>query len=138
MQAEGALPWEVTCRGVVDGIALVAAHGPATGQAVRRGGARSARLRRGQGPLDHRTVWRKHDEEQQHDQGVNPWKGDEKIVRVETLDDFDRELARDGGEALEVPASLAEQYGLFPEDVGTEDEIRDAAEDPHGPEEEDR
>ena len=39
---------------------------------------------------------------------------DEKIVRVETLDDFDRELARDGGEALEVPASLAEQYGLFP------------------------
>ena len=43
---------------------------------------------------------------------------DEKIVRVESLDDFDRELARDGGEALEVPASLAEQYGLFPEDVG--------------------
>ena len=34
---------------------------------------------------------------------------DEKIVRVESLDDFDRELARDGGEALEVPASLAEQ-----------------------------
>ena len=48
---------------------------------------------------------------------------DEKIVRVETLDDFDRELARDGGEALEVPASLAEQYGLFPEDVGSE--VRD-------------
>ena len=38
---------------------------------------------------------------------------DEKIVRVETLDDFDRELARDGGEALEVPAPLAEEYGLF-------------------------
>ena len=49
---------------------------------------------------------------------------DEKIVRVETLDEFDRELSRDGGEALEVPASLAEQYGLFPEDVGSEDEIR--------------
>ena len=63
-------------------------------------------------------------------------KGDENIVRVETLDDFDRELARDGGETLEVPASLAEQYGLFPEDVGTEDEIRDAGEDSHGPEEE--
>ena len=63
-------------------------------------------------------------------------KGDENIVRVETLDDFDRELARDGGEALEVPTSLAEQYGLFPEDVGTEDEIRDAGEDSHGPEEE--
>ena len=57
-------------------------------------------------------------------------------VRVETLDEFDRELARDGGEALEVPASLAQQYGLFPEDVGTEDEIRDASEDPHDREEE--
>ena len=61
---------------------------------------------------------------------------DEKIVRVESLDEFDRELARDGGEALEVPASLAEEYGLFPEDVGTDDEIRDAGHDPHGPEEE--
>ena len=63
-------------------------------------------------------------------------KGDENIVRVETLDGFDRELARDGGETLEVPAPLAEEYGLFPEDVGSEDEIRDAGEDPHGPEEE--
>ena len=71
-------------------------------------------------------------------QGGEPMKGDENIVRVETLDDFDRELARDGGEALEVPASLAEEYGLFSEDVGSEDEIRDAGEDPHGPEEEDR
>ena len=62
---------------------------------------------------------------------------DEKTVRVETLDEFDRELSRDGGEALEVPASLAEQYGLFPEDVGSEDEIREAGEDPHGPEEDD-
>ena len=61
---------------------------------------------------------------------------DAKIVRVETLDDFDRELARDGGEALEVPAPLAEEYGLFSEEVGTEDEIRDAGEDPHGEEEE--
>ena len=61
---------------------------------------------------------------------------DEKSVRVETLDEFDRELARDGGEALEVPASLAEEYGLFPEDVGTEDEIRDAGQGSNGPEEE--
>ena len=65
-------------------------------------------------------------------------KGDENIVRVETLDDFDRKLARDGGETLEVPASLAEEYGLFSEDVGSGDEIRDAGEDSHGPEEEDR
>ena len=61
---------------------------------------------------------------------------DEKIVRIESLDEFDRELARDGGEALEVPAPMAEEYGLFPEDVGTEDEIRDASEDPHDREEE--
>ena len=62
----------------------------------------------------------------------------ERIIRIDTLDEFDRELARDGGETLEVPAHLAEQYGLFSEDVGSEDEIRDAGEDPHGPEEEDR
>ncbi len=62
--------------------------------------------------------------------------GDEKVVRVDTLDEFDRELARDGGEALEVPASLAEEYGLFAEEVGSEDEIRDAGEDRHGEEEE--
>ena len=66
----------------------------------------------------------------------DPCQATRRVVRIETLDDFDRELARDGGEALEVPASLAEQYGLFSEDVGTEDEIRDASEDPHGPEEE--
>ena len=119
-----------------------AAHGPATGQAVRRGGARSARLRRGQGPLDRRTDLERGRRSPARTapthQGGEPMKGDENIVRVETLDDFDRELARDGGEALEVPASLAEEYGLFSEDVGSEDEIRDAGEDPHGPEEEDR
>ncbi len=63
---------------------------------------------------------------------------DEKSVRIESLDEFDRELARDGGEALEVPASLAEEYGLFPEDVGSEDEIRDAGQGSNGPEEDDR
>ncbi len=64
--------------------------------------------------------------------------GDGKIIRIETLDEFDRELSRDGGEALEVPAALAEEYGLFPEDVGSEDEIRDASDDPDGSEEADR
>ena len=58
----------------------------------------------------------------------------DRTIRVRTLDDFDRELARDGGETLEVPAHLAEEYGLFPEDVGSEDEIRDATDDPHGEE----
>ena len=57
---------------------------------------------------------------------------DDGTIRVRTLDDFDRELARDGGETLEVPARLAEQYGLFPEEVGTEDEIAAAWDDPHG------
>ena len=56
----------------------------------------------------------------------------DRFIRVLTLDDFDRELARDGGEAIQVPASLAEEYGLFPEDVGTDREIREAGQDPHG------
>ena len=64
--------------------------------------------------------------------------GDGKTVRIETLDEFDRELSRDGGEALAVPGALAEEYGLFPEDVGSEDEVRDASEDPHGSGEEGR
>ena len=56
----------------------------------------------------------------------------DRTIRIDTFEDFDRELARDGGETLEVPAYLAEQYGLFPEEVGSEDEIRDAGGDPHG------
>ena len=58
--------------------------------------------------------------------------GNGTTIRVETFEDFDRELARDGGEALEVSADLAEEYGLFPEDVGSEDEIAAAWGDPHG------
>ena len=53
-------------------------------------------------------------------------------IRVETFKDFDRELARDSGDTLEVDAFLAEEYGLFPEDVGSEDEIVAAWDDPHG------
>ena len=60
--------------------------------------------------------------------------GEEQVILVETFEDFDRELARDGGETLEVAAYLAEEYGLFPEDVGTEDEIAAASDDPHGEE----
>ena len=59
-------------------------------------------------------------------------KRDDGTIRVRTLDDFDRELARDGGETLEVEAELAEEYGLFPEEVGTEEEIAAAWDDPHG------
>ena len=60
------------------------------------------------------------------------WNGG--TIPVETFEDFDRELARDRGETLEVAAYLAEEYGLFPEDVGTEDEIAAAWNDPHGEE----
>ena len=58
------------------------------------------------------------------------WNGE--TIAIETFEDFDRELARDGGETLEVRAYLAEEYGLFPEDVGTEEEIAAAWDDPHG------
>ena len=50
---------------------------------------------------------------------------EEKIIRVHSLEDFDRELARDGGETLEVPAWMATEYGIFPEDVSMEDDFRD-------------
>ena len=62
----------------------------------------------------------------------------DRTIRVRTLDDFDRELSRDGGETLEVPAHLAEEYGLFPEEVGSEDDIVDAGSDPHGEREDGR
>ena len=60
--------------------------------------------------------------------------GNDTTIRVETFEDFDRELARDSGDTLEVPAYLAEEYGLFPEDVGSEDEIVGRRGDPHGEE----
>ena len=63
MQAGGALPWEVTCRGVVDGIHLVV-------HMTRRGGRRfveEALRVKGYDSAANRwlteTVWRKHDEE---------------------------------------------------------------------------
>jgi len=54
----------------------------------------------------------------------------EKVIRVDSLEAFDWELARDGGETLEVPAWIAEQYGIFPEEVGTEDDFRDDGQGP--------
>ena len=56
--------------------------------------------------------------------------GGERRIRIGTLGEFDLELARDGGEALEVPEELAAEYGLFPEEVGTEEEIAEAGRDP--------
>ena len=59
-------------------------------------------------------------------------RGIDGTIRVETFEDFDRELARDSGDTLEVDAFLADEYGLFPEEVGSEDEIAAAWDDPHG------
>ena len=56
---------------------------------------------------------------------------EEKIIQVKILEDFDRELGRDGDETLEVPAWIAQEYGVFPEDVGGEEEIREAVRDPY-------
>ena len=55
-----------------------------------------------------------------------------RIIPINTFEDFDRELARDGRETLEVEAELAGEYGLFHEEVGTEDEIAAAWDDPYG------
>ena len=51
-------------------------------------------------------------------------------IRIRTPEEFDIELAADGGETLEVPAALAADYGLFSEEVGTEEEILEAGRDP--------
>ena len=56
--------------------------------------------------------------------------GEGRRIRIGTLREFDLELARDGGEALEVPAELAAEYGLFPEEVGSGEEILEAGRDP--------
>ena len=56
---------------------------------------------------------------------------EEKIIRVNTFEDFDRELGRGGEETLEVPAWIAEQYSLFPEDAGRRTR-RSGAEDGSG------
>ena len=37
---------------------------------------------------------------------------------MKTLEDFDREHGRGGEDTLEVPARIAEAYGVFPEDAG--------------------
>ena len=56
---------------------------------------------------------------------------EENIIRVNTLKDFDRELGRDGDETLEVPTGIAQEYGVFSENVGGEEVIREAVWDPY-------
>ena len=53
----------------------------------------------------------------------------EKYLSVETEDDFHEALKR--GHPVEVPPELAKKIGLMVEDVGTLEEIIEAAEDPY-------
>ena len=48
-------------------------------------------------------------------------------------EDFDRDSTgnSDGDEMLEVPAWIAQEYGVFPENVVGEEEIREAVRDPY-------
>ena len=64
MQAGGALPWEVTCRGVVDGISLVVHM---TRHRGRRFVEEALRVRGYEAAANRwltEPIWRKHDEEQ--------------------------------------------------------------------------
>ena len=56
---------------------------------------------------------------------------EEKIIQVKTFKDFERELGRYGDETLEVSVWIAEQYGFFSEEVGSEEVVREAVEDPY-------
>ena len=58
-------------------------------------------------------------------------KDEEKIIQVKTFKDFERELGRYGDETLEVSVWIAEQYGFFSEEVGSEEVVREAVEDPY-------
>ena len=55
MQGGGELPWEVTCRGVVDGIAMVIHMTRREGKRFRGGSLARRRLRRATEPLAHRA-----------------------------------------------------------------------------------
>ena len=139
MQAEGALPWEVTCRGVVDGISLVLHITRQRGrrfveEAIQVQGYDAAKGRWITEPISSGAAKPRKGRTDPHTEGGERMTGNDTTIHVETFEDFDRELARDGGETLEVPAYLAEQYGLFPEEVGSEEDILGAAGDPHGEE----
>ena len=56
MQGGGELPWEVTCRGVVDGIAMVIHMTRREGRAFRRGSRVRQRLRSEREPMGNRTT----------------------------------------------------------------------------------
>ena len=54
----------------------------------------------------------------------------ERILTVDTEEEFAEAVAR-GDVTIEAPPGMAEAFGVFPEDVGTEEDIDAAREDPH-------
>ena len=56
------------------------------------------------------------------------WSGGEPVLSVETEDEFWRVVTT--GEAVELTRELGEKIGLMEEDVGTEEEIDAARNDP--------
>ena len=53
-----------------------------------------------------------------------------RIVTVETEEEFAQAIAREDV-TVEAPPEIAEAFGVFPEDVGSEEEIDAAREHPH-------
>ena len=54
----------------------------------------------------------------------------ERIVTVDTTEEFAEAVAR-GDVNIEAPREIREAFGVFPEDVGSEEDIVAAREDPH-------
>ena len=134
MQAGGALPWEVTCRGVVDGIHLVV-------HMTRRGGRRfveEALRVKGYDAAANRwltePVWRKHDEEPTR-QGVNP-------CQATRRSSASRRSTTSTGSSRGTGARPSRcrhrwpRVRPLPRGRGQRRRDPDAGQDPHGPEEE--
>ena len=54
----------------------------------------------------------------------------ERILTVDTMEEFAEALTW-GDVTIEAPPGMPEAFGLFPEDVGSQEEIDAAREDPH-------
>ena len=54
----------------------------------------------------------------------------ERIVTVETEEEFAQAIAR-GDVTVEAPPGIAEAFGVFREEVGSEEDIDAGREDPH-------
>ena len=54
----------------------------------------------------------------------------ERILTVDTEEEFAEALTR-GDVTIEAPPGMPEAFGIFPEDVGSQEDIEAAREDPH-------